>query len=100
MDKWAISDGTRRLIEVTVREHLVGYDVDPCEIAAVFDEGDAGLSVGICYRSAGPPIHPRLTVSLLRDLREKLVAAGDERMPFVEHYYDKEQRFEGLRLAC
>jgi hypothetical protein len=100
MDKWTISDGTRLLIEATVRGHLAGYDVDPCEIVAVFDEGDTGISVGICYRSAGPPIHPSLTVLLLRELRRKLVDAGDERMPFVEHYYDKDQKFEGLRRAC
>ncbi len=101
MDVSTISDQTRKLIEATVREHLVGYDVDPCNIGLVDDEpGTVGISVGICYNSAGPPIHPRLTLALLRDLRGKLVAGGDWRMPFVEHFFANDQKFEGLRRAC
>lgn len=101
MDYSTISDETRKLIETTVREHLVGYDVDPCNIGLVDDEaGTVGLSVGICYKAAGPPIHPRLTLALLSDLRGKLVAGGDRRMPFVEHYFAEDQKFEGLRRAC
>ena len=100
MDKETVSDDTRKLIETTVREHLVEYDVAPCKIDLVDDEGDTGLSIGIYYNSAGPPIHPRLTLSLLSDLRGKLVASRDWRMPFVEHYYADDQQFEGLRRAC
>ena len=101
MDYSIISDETRKFIETTVREHLVGYDVAPCKIELVDDEpGTVGISVGICYDSAGPPIHPRLTLALLSDLRGKLVASGDWRMPFVEHYFAEDQKFEGLRRAC
>jgi hypothetical protein len=101
MDYSTISDETRKLIETTVREHLVGYDVAPCNIELVDDEpGTVGISVGICYDSAGPPIHPKLRLALLSDLRRKLVACGDWRMPFVEHYFAIDQKFEGLRRAC
>ncbi|MEQ1695057.1 MAG: hypothetical protein ABL901_04375 [Hyphomicrobiaceae bacterium] len=101
MDNVTISDKTRTLIEATVREHLVGYDVAPCNIEVVNDEpGTLGISVGICYHSAGPPVHPRLTLALLNALRGKLVADGDWRMPFVEHYFAEDQKFEGLRRAC
>lgn len=101
MDYSTISDEIRKLIEATVREHLVGYDVAPCNIELVDDEpGTVGISVGICYFSAGPPIHPRATLALVRALRDNLVAAGDWRMPFVEHYFTEDQKFEGLRRAC
>ena len=101
MDNATISEQTRTLIEATVREHLVGYDVAPCMIEIVDDEpGTVGISIGICYFSAGPPVHPRATLALLSALRGKLVADGDWRMPFVEHYFDKDQKFEGLRRAC
>jgi hypothetical protein len=101
MDNSTISDETRNIIETAVREHLVGYDVAPCRIEVVDDErGTVGISVGICYNSAGPPIHPRLTLALLSNLRGKLVAGGDWRMPFVEHYFSEDQKFEGLRRAC
>ena len=96
-----ISEDTQKLIETTVREHLKGYDVAPCNISLVDDEANTvGISVGICYDAAGPPIHPRLTLALLSDLRRKLVASGDWRMPFVEHYFAEDQKFEGLRSAC
>lgn len=101
MDNLTISDETRKLIETTVLGHLAGYDVSPCNVALVDDEsGTVGISVGICYNSAGPPIHSRLTLALLGDLRAKLVAGGDWRMPFVEHYFAEDQKFEGLRRAC
>lgn len=101
MDYSTLSDETRKLIETTVRDHLAGYDVDPCNIELVDDEpGTVGISVGICYKSAGPPIHPRLTLALMSGLRGKLVAGGDWRMPFVEHYFTEDQKFEGLRRAC
>ena len=101
MDYMNITDETRKLIETTVHEHLKGYDVAPCNIELVDDEGDLpGISVGICYISAGPPIHPRRTLALLGDLRGKLVASGDWRMPFVEHYFVDDQKFEGQRVAC
>jgi hypothetical protein len=101
MDHSTISDHTRQLIEATVRKHLAGYDVAPCNIVLVDDEhGAFGISVGICYNSAGLPIHSRQTLALLSDLRSKLVAGGDWRMPFVEHYFAKDQKFEGLRRAC
>jgi hypothetical protein len=101
MDYSTISDETRKLIEATVREHLVGYKVAPCNIELIDDEpGTVGISVGICYDLAGPPIHPRLRLALLSDLRGKLVAGGDWRMPFVEHYFAVDQKFEGLRRAC
>jgi hypothetical protein len=75
--------------------------VAPCNIALVDDEpGTFGIAVGICYGAAGPPIHSRLTLALLRDLRGKLVASGDWRMPFVEHHFNIDQKFEGLRRAC
>jgi hypothetical protein len=101
MDYSTISDETRKLIETTVRGHLAGYDVSPCNIALVDDDsGSVGISVGICYNSAGPPVHSRLTLALMSDLRAKLVASGDWRMPFVEHYFAEDQAFEGLRRAC
>lgn len=101
MDYSIISDETRTLIETTVREHLVEYDVAPCSIELVDDEaGTVGISVGICYNLVGPPIHPRRTLALLKDLRSRLIAGGDLRMPFVEHYFAEDQQFEGLRRAC
>ena len=101
MDYSTISDETRKLIETTVHGHLVGYDVSPCNIVLVDDDsGSFGISVGICYNSAGPPVHSRLTLALLSDLRAQLVANGDWRMPFVEHYFAEDQEFEGLRRAC
>ena len=101
MDVLTLSDETRTLINATVREHLVGYDVRPCNIELVDDEpGSVGISIGICYDSAGPPVHPRVTLALLGALRDRLVAGGDWRMPFVEHYFAEDQKFEGLRRAC
>jgi hypothetical protein len=101
MDYSTISDETRKLIETTVHGHLVGYDVSACNIVLVDDDsGSVGISVGICYNSAGPPVHSRLTLALLSDLRAQLVANGDWRMPFVEHYFAEDQEFEGLRRAC
>jgi hypothetical protein len=101
MDNAMISDETRKLIDATVRGHLAGYAVAPCRIEVVDDErGTLGISVGICYDKAGPPIHPKLTLALLSDLRSKLVAGGDWRMPFVEHDFAEDQKFEGLRRAC
>ena len=101
MDHSSISDETRTLIDATVRAHLVGYDVRPCNIGLVDDEpGSVGISIGICYESAGPPVHPRVTLALLGALRDRLVASGDWRMPFVEHYFAEDQKFEGLRRAC
>ena len=100
MNNFTISNETRKLIETTVREHLVGYDVAACKIEPVDDEGGTvGISVGICYNSAGPPMHPRVRLSLLRELRGRLIAGGDWRMPFVEHYYAEDQKFEDLRRA-
>jgi hypothetical protein len=99
MDHSTLSDETRTLIETTVREHLVGYDLAPCKIKLVDDEGDTGIDIGIYYNSAGPPMHPRVRLSLLRELRDKLVASRDWRMPFVEHYYADDQQLEGLRRA-
>lgn len=101
MDYSTISEETRTLIEATVREHLVDYDVGPVNIELVDDEPSTfGISVCICYHSAGPPVHPRITLALLSALRGKLVAGGDWRMPFVEHYFAKDQKFEGMRRAC
>ncbi len=101
MDNLTIADETHKLIETTVLGHLAGYNVSPCNVALVDDEfGMVGISIGICYNSAGPPIHSRLTLALLSDLRAKLVAVGDWRMPFVEHYFTEDQKFEGLRRAC
>ena len=95
-----LSDETRKLIDATVREHLVGYDLAPCKIELVDDEpGSVGILVEVQYKSAGPPIHPRLRLSLLRELRDRLVAGGDWRMPFVEHHYADDQTFEGQRRA-
>ena len=101
MDYSTISDETRKLIETTVHGHLVGYDVSPCNIVLVDDDsGGVGISVGIRYTSPGPPVHSRQTLALLNDLRAKLVANGDWRMPFVEPYFAEDQKFEGLRRAC
>ena len=101
MEYSTLTDETRALIDATVREHLAGYDVRPCNIELVADEpGSVGISIGICYEAAGPPVHPRVTLALLGALRDKLVAGGDWRMPFVEHYFAEDQVFEGLRRAC
>ena len=100
-DPYLISDETRALIEATVREYLTGYEVEPCNVDVVEDDDNAlGISVGICYGAVGKPISPKTTLELLTALRDRLVATGDGRMPFVDHYFAVDQKIEGVRRAC
>lgn len=100
-DLTTISSETKSLIESTVREFLVGYDFEPCNVDVVDDDNNSlGISVGICYRAAGKPISPKTTLALITALRDRLVGSGDGRMPFVEHYFAADQQIAGVRRAC
>lgn len=96
-----ISDETRSLIENVVREHLDGFNVQPCEIESYENhDGEAAISVGICYLDAAKPISPTTTIKLIADLRGRLVDAGEHRFPYVRHYFHEEQEIVGVAHAC
>ncbi len=96
-----ISDETKALIEDVVRDHLNGFNVSPCEIVSFENhDGEASISVGICYLDAAKAISPTITIKLVTELRAKLVDAGDQRFPYVRHYFQEEQEIVGVEHAC
>ena len=99
--KWEPDEQTRNLIEAVVAEHLDGHDIEPCNIAIdVDDEGHESIEVGLCYKLSASPVDPAKSLDMLSAIRDALVAAGDWRVPYVEHYFDDKQEIKGMRRAC
>ena len=96
-----IDDKTKKLIESVVVSHLDGHEIEPCNIVVdVDDDGMECLEVGLCYKLSAKPVDPAKSLDMLSALRDALVAAGDARVPYVEHYFDDNQQIKGMQRAC
>ena len=96
-----IAEDTITLIEDTVREHLEGFNIQPCNVLPYIDAtGEEGISVGICYDDASRDIDPRLIIRLVGKLRDNLVRVGEFRSPYVRHYFQTDQVIEGTSNFC
>lgn len=92
---------TRTLIENVVKQYLDGHEIDPCNIFVEYDEdGDQCISVGLYYKFSRKPVDPANSLAMLGAIRDALVEAGDQRFPYVEHYFDDKQEIKGARRAC
>ncbi len=86
------TEAERTLIETVIRDHLNGHDIQPCNISIeTDDEGSESISVGLCYNLSEKPIDPEMSVDLLAAVRDALIAAGNDRIPYIEHYFDAKQ---------
>lgn len=96
-----LEENTRNLISETVNEHLQGYKVTACNIDAYeTSDGEAAISVGVCYDVGQEVIDPELTRSLLTKLNEVLLEIGDERFPYIRHYLTDEHQVVGNWNTC
>ena len=92
---------TRILIEGVVKQYLDGHEIAPCNIFVEYDEdGDQCLSVDLNYKLSSKPVDPANSLAMLGAIRDALVEAGDQRIPYVEHCFDDKQEIKGARRAC
>jgi hypothetical protein len=93
--------GERTLIESVISQHLNGHRTQPCNIFIEADEdGVESISVGLCYDLSNKPVDPEKSIDMLAALRDALIANGDNRVPYIEHYFDDSQPIRALSRAC
>ncbi len=99
--KFQIEGDTRVLIEKVVAEHLDGHEIEPCQIVVdVDDDGSQSIEVGLCYKFSSHPVDPAKTLDMLSAITHALIASGDFRIPYVEHYFEHDQPIKGEQRAC
>ena len=99
--KYEIEPKTRMLIESVVSRYIDGHHVQPCNIVGDIDgDGVHSIEIGLCYEYSERPIDPAKSLDMLSALSSALVCAGDNRFPFLKHYFDDKQQIKNAHFAC
>jgi hypothetical protein len=101
MRRYELEEDRKILIEEVVQRHLCGRSIRPCHIfEEVDDDGTRSVTVGLCYDFSERPVDPSETIAVLSALHDEFAKIGDERIVYLENYFDEKQKIKVPSRAC
>src|SRR5712692_7968899 len=91
-----IKPRVRAAIDRILRENLSRYGFVRATIEPGEDHtGDPAIFIHAEYRLSDEPVDSRVTLATLSMLRDKLIALGEDRFPYLRHHFAEGQRVLG-----
>jgi len=86
----------REAIDQILRENLARFGFTGAKIEAREDhDGDPAIFVDAQYDLTDEPVDSAVTLDTLSKLRERLVALGEQRFPYLRHHFAEGQPMLG-----
>ncbi len=83
-------------IERILRENLSRYGLVRATIEPDADhDGDPAIFINAEYELSDEPVDSRVTLSTLSMLRDRLIALGEDRFPYLRHHFAEGQKVLG-----